>query len=399
MAARSIGERLKEARKRRGLSQRELADASGVSLSLIRKLEQGERQDTRLETARRFASALRIPTSHLIPAEATDAEAAVGPEADRWAPVRAALAGPARDDVEELPTVVGVRTELDSAIALYSEGDLAGIGEALPRLIRDAHALAEHDPRGRALRMGVMQIAGRLMTQTRNYDAADTAFDRAERDAPDTLHGAALANNRVWLLLRRGRLADSRALAIQWADDTEPGRLSRATAGELSAWGWLLLRVAATASRDNRPDEAEHALRLATAAAVTLGRASTSATTKRAGFIRRYSRLTVAMQQAEHAMVEDRPDAVLRLADKIRADKLPPTTGNRNRHLLDVAHAQVLMRRHSDAVGTFLTIEEDAPQWLPHQRYAREVLGLVVRRRRTLTPEMRRLANLVRLPL
>jgi transcriptional regulator with XRE-family HTH domain len=399
MPERSFGERLKEGRKRRGLSQRELADTSGVSLSLIRKLEQGERQDTRLETARRLASALRIPTSRLIESEATDAEPAAGAEADRWAPVRAALAAPGRNDVQELPTVGGVRTGLDAAIAQYTDGDLTGTGQALPSLIRDVDVLAEHDPRGRALRMGVMQITGRLMTQTRNYDAAEAAFGRAERDAPDTVAGAALANNRVWLLLRRGRLAESQALAIQWADDTEPGRLSRATAGELSAWGWLLLRVAATASRDNRPAEAEHALRLATAAAVTLGPASTSANAKRLGFIRRYSRMTVAMQHAEQAMVEERPDAVLRLADRIRADRLPATTGNRNRHLLDVAHAQVLMRQYTEAVETLLTIERDAPQWLPHQRYAREVLALIVRRRRTLTPEMQSLADLVNLPL
>ncbi|WP_280400087.1 helix-turn-helix domain-containing protein [Nocardia carnea] len=38
-----LGERLQNIRKRRGLTQRELAEAAGVSLSLIRKLEQGER--------------------------------------------------------------------------------------------------------------------------------------------------------------------------------------------------------------------------------------------------------------------------------------------------------------------------------------------------------------------
>jgi transcriptional regulator with XRE-family HTH domain len=36
-----IGTRLREIRKRRGLTQKSLSEASGVSLSLIRKLEQG----------------------------------------------------------------------------------------------------------------------------------------------------------------------------------------------------------------------------------------------------------------------------------------------------------------------------------------------------------------------
>lgn len=41
-----IGSSLRKVRKRRGLTQRGLADISGVSLSLIRKLEQGEIADT-----------------------------------------------------------------------------------------------------------------------------------------------------------------------------------------------------------------------------------------------------------------------------------------------------------------------------------------------------------------
>ncbi|WP_280300637.1 helix-turn-helix domain-containing protein [Nocardia abscessus] len=40
-----LGERLQTVRKRRGLTQRELAESSRVSLSLIRKIEQGERDD------------------------------------------------------------------------------------------------------------------------------------------------------------------------------------------------------------------------------------------------------------------------------------------------------------------------------------------------------------------
>jgi transcriptional regulator with XRE-family HTH domain len=397
MSSDSIGDRLKRARKLGGLTQRELASRSGVSISLIRKLEQGERSDTRLETARRLAAPLGVPTTQLIAAEATDAEPAKGSDAAVWSDVRAAIATPG-DGLDEPPTLNGVRTELDEAITQYAKGNLLALSGTLPRLIRDSHTLADVTPKGTGVYAEVMQITGRVMTQTRNYEAASAAFDAVESNAPGTMHSAALTNNRCWLLLRRGRLAEARELAIRWAGDLEP-RLSRANAGELSAWGWLLLRVAATASRDNRPDEAEMALRMATAAAVMLGRTGTSTATRRAGFIRRYSKVTVAMQQAEQAMVEEHPDAVLRLAGRINAKALPSTMGNRNRHLLDVAHAQVLKNRVGDAVETLLTVEEDAPQWLPHQRYAREVLGLIVERRRMLTPEMRRLAGVVRLPI
>ncbi|WP_335755860.1 helix-turn-helix domain-containing protein [Streptomyces malaysiensis] len=74
----NVGKRLQEVRKRRGMTQRQLASASGVSLSLIRKLEQGERADTRLETARQLAQALRIPTTTLIADHEAEPETAPG---------------------------------------------------------------------------------------------------------------------------------------------------------------------------------------------------------------------------------------------------------------------------------------------------------------------------------
>ncbi|MEU7435556.1 hypothetical protein AB0B07_32685 [Streptomyces sioyaensis] len=45
------------------------------------------------------------------------------------------------------------------------------------------------------------------------------------------------------------------------------------------------------------------------------------------------------------------------------------------------------------------SIRARAPQWLPNQRYAQDILGLVVAKRRTLTLEMRSLADAIGLPL
>lgn len=80
---------MKEVRKRRGLSQRELADASGVSLSTIRKLEQGERETARLETLRKLARTLRVPTMQL--AGGPNEEDPDAGTVDRWKAVRSAL--------------------------------------------------------------------------------------------------------------------------------------------------------------------------------------------------------------------------------------------------------------------------------------------------------------------
>ncbi|MEW9515101.1 helix-turn-helix domain-containing protein [Streptomyces tubercidicus] len=390
----SIGKRLRDIRKRRGMSQRELANGSGVSLSLIRKLEQAERADTRLETARQLAVALGVPTTQLVAEEAVDREAS-GVTVDQWGGVRHALLEPGpSDDLDEPPTVAGLRTAVESAQPLFSGDKLAELSSILPPLIRDAEALAESGPEGRAVHMRVMQLTGWLLTQTRQFEAAEVALARSLDASSDLLPSAVTVSTQCWLLLRCGKLSGARDLAIRWADEAEP-RMSRATPAELSAWGWLLLRASAASVRDNRPDEAEDALRLANSAAVALGREFAPDN----DFLRAFGPVTVALKRTENAMVVDRPDLVLKLAPKIPTNNMRPTSNNRNRHLLDVANAHARSRRYGEAVEILQSIRARAPQWLPNQRYAQDILGLVVAKRRTLTPEMRSLADAVGLPL
>ncbi|MGW7270782.1 helix-turn-helix domain-containing protein [Streptomyces sp. NPDC054864] len=389
----SIGERLRELRKRRGLSQRELAQESGVSLSWIRKLEQGTETDTRLETARKLAHTLRVSTSHLV-AESSEPGADTA-TVDRWAPVRRALETPARaDGLEDAPTVAGVKEALDAAMPLFKGDRFTELGTVLPRLLREADILAEVDPDGRAVRVRLLQLTGWLMVQTRQFGAADLALDLALDMSADRLQGASTVNTMCWLLLRQGKLSEARELAVQWADDTEP-RMSRATPEELSTWGWLLLRVSAASVRDNRPGEARDALRLAHSAAVVLGREYQP----REDFLRTFGPTTVALKRTENAGIVDRPDHVLDLAAKIPTDTLRPTSNNRNRHRLDVADAYAKTRQYAEAVGELNTIWHNSPEWLPTQRYARDILGRVIEKRRTLTPDMRVLADAIGVPM
>ncbi len=389
----NIGKRLQEVRKRRGLTQRDLASMAGVSLSLVRKLEQGERNDTRLETARRLAAVLRIPTTRLI--EDVGEPGADPVTADLWAPVRAALFSPHRHDgPAERPTASGVRLALEAAKPLFSGDRFAELSIVLPALIRDADILPEADRDARSIHVEVMQLTGWLLTQTRQFEAAEVALGRSLENSSDRLQAAATINTRCWLLLRQGRLVEARELATRWADDVEP-RLSRATPAELSAWGWLLLRVSAAAIRDNRSPEARDAIGLAHAAAVALGREFAPGE----DFLRTFGPATIALKRAENAMIVDRPDLVLKLASSIPAKGLQVTSNNRNRHLLDVANAHARSKQYSEAVGVLREIQATSPEWLPNQRYARDVLAKVVARRRVLTPEMRSLADAVGLPL
>ena len=68
-------------------------------------------------------------------------------------------------------------------------------------------------------------------------------------------------------------------------------------------------------------------------------------------------------------------------------------------HRLDVAHAHVTLRHYPEAIKVLQELRQARPQWLPQQRYARDILTTVITRRRTLTGEMRELAGFLRLPL
>lgn len=70
----TIGQRIKEARKSFGLTQRELAEKSGTATGTIQQYELGKRQP-RLEQLQRISNALNVPLSQLVGTSDTIQEA------------------------------------------------------------------------------------------------------------------------------------------------------------------------------------------------------------------------------------------------------------------------------------------------------------------------------------
>jgi transcriptional regulator with XRE-family HTH domain len=382
------GDRVREARKRRGMTQRELAIATGLSLSAVKKIEQNTLGQLRLETAHRLAVALGVTT--LAIADPMPHPEPEPPQGGIWTPTRDALLSPSAAGVVEPITERGTADALLSAVKLYHDNEYARLARMLPLLLRDVRDASP------LLRSRAMQLAGSVMTQTRNHDAARVALTQSMADADATgsdLDAASTVITMCWLLLVEGQFSEVRTLAARWADRVEP-RLSVATNPEISAWGWLLLRGSAAAIRDNRPDEANDMMRLAEAAAVAAG-------SERGGYRMYWTTFgsaTVAMKRTENALVDGRPDVALKLATRVPA-RLRATSDNRNRHLLDVSAANAELRRYDEAVGVLRQLQGEAAPWLGEQRMARDVLGRIVQRRRTLTPDMRELAVAIHLPL
>jgi transcriptional regulator with XRE-family HTH domain len=393
----TAGSNIRSVRKRRGLSQRELAELAGFSTVWVKRIEQGT-ADPPVETLGRLARVLKVTTTRLLAGTEPAKDAPHAPQMDDdWADVLEALYGhtPPPDGEVTPEGVLSVVTAVRPALAANRFTEVRAV---LPRLIRDAAAL---DGEGRHAQSRVLNLTGWLLTQTRQWDAAETAVLMAADAGAGTLDASSALNTWCWLLLRQGELSRARVMAAAEAAKIEP-KFSTAEPRELAMWGRLLLGVTNAAIRDNRPGEAEDALSLARAAAGRIGRevcldGSTART---------FGPVSTMMILAENAAIERRPDKVLsiaegipKIAEGLGAGMLHPASASRRRHRLDIANAHVMLRRYPEAMGILRQLRAEAPEWLVQQAYARQVVKDILEQRRSLTIEMRDLADAVGLPL
>jgi transcriptional regulator with XRE-family HTH domain len=377
-------------RKVRGLTQQQLAVASGVSERTVQTVEQAQ-AGVRLKTVAALAKGLRVTTARLLaPGEPDPGDPLQG---DPWQDMRAALYQPlaAAEPATEADVLGGLALlRPDLAANRYDRARAV-----LPALVADARSLGGQ---GRTAQSRVLNATAWLLTQSRQWEDALTAGRLALDAAPDPVDKVAAANTLCWCLLRQGQLQEALDLAVKWADETEPRRLSRASDADLAGWGKLWLGVTNAKIRNNEPGAAEDALRLAAAAAARIGReVEADASTTRT-----FGPVTVPMIRAENAAISGKPDLVLKIAaeDVPRGGKLVHAmSASVLRHGLDVATAHAQKHEWAEAVDTLDGLRRKAPQWIAVQRTARDLAEEVIARRRTLTPQMREVAAAVRLDL
>ncbi|MVO84650.1 helix-turn-helix domain-containing protein [Streptomyces sp. p1417] len=398
------GERLRELRLRRGLTQERLAERAGLSLGVVKKLERGG--TARLDAYHSLARALKVRTSVLFESPGPHANTRTDDDNIDLMTLRQAVAPPVTfsgrvsatetvDTEPDLPRLQATALEIGTAYHQDLYDEVAGL---LPGLVHAAHASVRHydngPERSEALRIrsDALQMAGRYLTQVRAYDLAHIALRDAIEDAVriDDLQGVAAAvYQQGWLLMRQGRLDEAEQVSITTADAIEP-RISRATRHSLGAWGKLLVHGSAAAARNNRPQEAREMLRIGRTAGAALGAGQAVAVSSWGRFDWR----TVAFQGIENQLVAQRPDRVLGLSER-----MPTPVGRTGRlfmrrHLLDVAQAHVMLRNGDQATDILWSLWDETPEWLRHQRMARETFhdALGKSKRRSLSPKQRELA-------
>lgn len=385
----SISDRVRNLRMRRGMTQEELAEQSGLSLAVIKKLEQGG--TCRMETYHQLARTLGVRTVWFIsPSSPEPAEASVDDVV--LADMRAAINPPIGLGGKPLygtadgdhPDLSRLGHAVQAVAAKYHADEYDDLAALMPALVRSAHhhvdAYDTGEQRAEALRLraDLTGLAGRYLIQIRAHDLALIALHASLRDALEIGNvplAAASVSSQAWAMLRQGRLDEVERLCVDTADQIEP-RMSKATADELCGWGYLLLRAAGAASRNNRAAEArEYALTAATAGA-RLGRQYEDL----AGH-KNFGPINPQLHLAEIEMLDDHPDRAVQIARELPRDVGPVDTSTWDRHRLDMARAQVRLGEADKATAIMTELRQTHPEWLRYQQYGRDITREIVESR------------------
>lgn len=400
-----IGENIARLRSLSGLTQEELAERAGVSVDLIRRLEQGNRQTALIGSLYKIANGLDVPLSVLLsqqpvfsPPETDELPSEAGPiEGLRQLlqPVAAGLAPPATPDVGTLPELQ--RASRD-AWRLYQAGQLAEVALLLPgfivsgqQLARDTHG---HD-RDQALveSSQLYNVSAGLLTilgfEDLGYAAAAEALTLAHA-ADDTVAPLEATYTLGWVLMRQGRMAEAEALAVQTSEANEP-RFGQAAPAHLSAWGHLLKIGTTAAIRQERHGRANDLLNLMQLAAHRLDGDYVN------DYHQWYGPTTVAKHAVSLAAESGEYGKALSLAASVS-----PNGGlakhTRMSYLLEVANAQAHEHRRDDAIATLFNVRSQAAELLRYQVLAREIVRMLLDMKgssRSRSEQLRELATFV----
>ncbi|OLF15413.1 helix-turn-helix domain-containing protein [Actinophytocola xanthii] len=374
------------------LTQRELAERAGVSVDLVRKLEQGQRQTAAVGSLQRIARALDVSLAELLdkPRGVPSADPDAGVVAIRRAltPVDDLTDGDG-PDIEPLTLEEAERTATYLWGAYWSgryELLSATLPNALMQLRATARAVASEQRPGAARALArAYQAAGDTLVHLGHPDAAFLAIREALRAAEgggDPMLDSALRMSVSWQLLVQGRYEESERVAVVAANDIEPR--GDASEPELAAYGILTVTGATAAARANRGAAAAELLDAAGEMAIRLGHDRDVHQTT-------FGPAKLAMMRVDVYVAQDEFSAALTAASALPDDAALPLA-SRARHLADVALAQLRLGRDAAAANTLLSMEQFAPDWIRFQTLPRQVLAELVERKRRASGPVRDLA-------
>jgi transcriptional regulator with XRE-family HTH domain len=385
MVDETLGDRLRKQRRDRNMTQEQLAEASGVSLVMIQKTEQGRRVP-RLPILLRLANVLDIPLSDLV-----DNRPRLNGHSEGASvlAVRDALLNPAllpdagldEDHGEPLP-LGQLQSMLAQASQFYWSGEFAKLVAMTPAFLAEAsYAAAADGPEASAVLAQAYDLSSALMVHMGKEDLAAIGAERAiaaAKASGDELLWAMEFGNYAWVMLHQGRLDESEQLAVTVAQRVEPSFSASDT--HVAVFGSLLMTALAPAAAAGRG--VEHYVSMASAAAAKVGRRVPVYQTS-------FAPATVHMQVCHANAVLGEPGKALLAAQKIGPGDL--TGISWGRHLLDVAQAHVDAHHPKAAVTALNRARTVSPTWFRHQGVARSLVDNLYEQERRVSPELREL--------
>ncbi|MEV8479092.1 helix-turn-helix transcriptional regulator [Streptomyces sp. NPDC051173] len=372
MVTEHLGDRLGRLRRLAGLTQEGLAERSGVSVDVVRKLEQKRKHSARLPTLHALSRGLGVELTALLgdPPGVPSTGEADPPQlvALRRAIMPPLFAPPPEPNGAERLTAPLLRREISDSWTLYHDADFGRLMEVLPGIIADARfaaAVGNVDERavGQAALGKALQLAGHLAIRLGKIDLALSALERAMNaasDSSDPLLAPMISNSVAWNYQRQNRLEDAEHIAVYAADsvETEHGK----NAEGLRVWGALIMSAATSVARAGDYGTANDMMTTAENATHKLATLPPPADGK---MVSVFSRSSVRIERVRLAVQHARPEEALSLAKGMRLSADTPPSW-RTWLLLDLARAHTDLGDAEGAVKALEKLRQIAPAWMRH---------------------------------
>jgi transcriptional regulator with XRE-family HTH domain len=391
----ALGRKIAQHRRRRGLSQPELARQIDRSVAWVSQVERGVRKVDRMSVLETVAQALDVPLAELA-AEAPVVAAATDepPEATGLRLVlsgahalRAMLSGQITPDPAALREKVNATWELTHA-GRYTELTelLRGL---IPQLESAARAVPDEE-RAELFKLlsAAYQACSAALTKLAEPEAAWIAADRsmaaAERaEAPLLVAAGAFRLAFVFLGAKHFDQAEETARTAAEAlwplvDQGEPEAMS--------LWGGLTLQRAVTASRTNDSETAYAHLDRAREIAARLGEGRNDYNTE-------FGPANVGLYEIAVAVELGDAGRALRAAEQVDASGL--SAERQGRMLIDVARAHAQRRQVDEAVAVLRRGEEITPEQIRAHPLVRQLVSDLLTMQNPPSQELRDLAQRV----
>lgn len=370
----AIGQRIASYRARRGLTQAELAGLVGLSVSMVKKIESGDRLVTRFSQLLLFAQALRIADLR----DLTGVPFPLMPDGRRGHPAADAVYRALMDRCPicaETADLNGLDGRIERAWQTWQEPSpfrYDAVGQQLPELLRQVQAAvraAQPAERRRALRLAskLYQLTRTWTKRVGEFELSLVAADRAVScalDADDPDLAAAAAWNLAMILSAQGKTGQALDIVRRAIGQLKPA-LEQPTAARLAVYGGLHLMGATEAARDDDADQARRMLDVAARIADTTGETN--------HFRIVFGPTNVALHRVSTAVELGRTGEALELAERVAIHRSPAVERRLTFHL-DTARCYARMNNDVAAVHMIQRIHRESPEELRYSPPLREAL-------------------------